>query len=100
MMQPSLNSQQCEQALVPAIVVPFICEAHCDAVCIKGPELLVQPIFQLALPFPRQEPDDFFPADNEFSAIAPAASYRVSQRNFLWISRVPSIFCHADFLLS
>lgn len=36
-----------------AVVVPFVGKAHGDAVVAKAPELLDQPVVQLALPFAR-----------------------------------------------
>ncbi len=40
---------------VAGIVVPFIGEAHGYAVVAKRPELLDQPIVELAIPFAREE---------------------------------------------
>ena len=44
------------------IVMPFVSEANRDAVLVKGPEFLDQPIIELARPFPFQERLDRLPA--------------------------------------
>src|SRR4029077_19832550 len=43
---------------VAAVVVPFIGEAHSDAVLSKGPDLLDQSVVEFALPLARQEGSD------------------------------------------
>ena len=40
------------------VVVPLVGEAHGDAVVGEGPELLDQPVVELALPLAGQEGDD------------------------------------------
>src|SRR5882672_681346 len=58
---------------VSRIVVPFICKAHGYPVVAKRPDLLDQPIFQLANPLAYQECLDGLAATNELGAIAPDA---------------------------
>ena len=43
---------------VAAVVVPLVGEAHRDAVVGEGPELLDQPVVELARPLALQERDD------------------------------------------
>src|SRR5712671_5827343 len=62
---------------VAAVVVPFIGEAHRDAVVAEGPDLLDQAIVELALPFARQEGLDLGAALQELGAIPPAAVGRI-----------------------
>ncbi len=82
---------------IAGIVMPFIGEAHCDAVCVKRPKLLDEPVVQFALPFPGQEFDNLLSTRGELSAIAPFTVYRISKCDLLRISRVPSIFGLPDF---
>ena len=83
---------------VAAVVVPFVGEAHRDAVVAKRPDLLDQPVVELALPLARQEGDDGVAALEEFRAVAPAAVERVGERDALGIARVPGVFGHACLL--
>src|SRR5712672_691387 len=83
---------------VAAIVVPFAGEAHGDAVLPKCPELLDQPVVELATPLARQERLDFIAALQKLDAIAPATIRRVSQRHSRAIARVPRVFRDAYLL--
>src|SRR5258705_13642745 len=83
---------------VAAIVAPFVGEAHGDTVLPKCPELLDQPVVELATPLARQERLDFITALQKFDAIAPATIRRVSQRHPRAIARVPRVFRHAYLL--
>src|SRR6201991_2497952 len=58
---------------LPGIVVPFILEAHRDAVLIERPEILDQAIVMLLRPFAGEECDDRLAAFKEFGAVTPAA---------------------------
>src|SRR5207244_12858031 len=62
---------------VAAIVAPFICKAHGYPVVAKRPDLLDQPIFQLANPFAYEERLDGLAATNELGAVAPDAIQRI-----------------------
>src|SRR5262249_48144554 len=54
-----------------ARVVPFVLEAHRDAVVVKGPEVLDQAVVELLLPFAREKGDNRLAALKYFRAIAP-----------------------------
>src|SRR5688500_11958387 len=56
---------------VVCIVPPFIRKAHGDAVVRESPQLLDEPILQLAAPLARQELDDLIPAYRKFRAVTP-----------------------------
>src|SRR5215216_562613 len=58
---------------LPGIVVPFVLEAHGDAVPIERPEVLDQPIVVLPSPFAGEEFDDRRAAFKEFGTVTPAA---------------------------
>src|SRR3954463_15274361 len=54
-----------------AVIVPFIGEAHRDAVVVEGPYLLDQPVVEFAIPFARQERLDGFAPLQELRAVTP-----------------------------
>src|SRR5437588_4105865 len=58
---------------IAAVVVPFIGEAHRDAIVAKRPDFLDQAIIELPAPFPREERFDGLASLQELGAIAPAA---------------------------
>src|SRR5260370_41793569 len=58
---------------VAAVVVPFIGEAHADAVLPKGPDLLDQSVVELPLPFAGVKVSDRGPALHEFASVSPPA---------------------------
>src|SRR5215470_641384 len=58
--------------VLAAVVVPLVSEAHRDPVAGKRPQLLDQPVIELAGPLAGQERDDFAPALQELGAVAPA----------------------------
>src|SRR5438105_12429886 len=64
---------------VAAVVVPFIGEAHADAVLPKSPDLLDQSVVEPALPFAGEEGSDRVAALQEFGAVAPAAVARIGE---------------------
>src|SRR5215475_10588533 len=83
---------------VAGIVVPFIGEAHGDAIVGKSPQLLDQSIVELARPFAAQERLDLGAPHREFGAIAPAAVLGIAERDALGVARVPGILGHAHLL--
>src|SRR5712691_401983 len=85
---------------VAGIVVPFICKAHGYPVVAKCPDLLDQPILQLANPLARQESLDGLAATNELGTVAPDAIQRIGKRYVGRIARVPSILSEARLLRS
>src|SRR3954453_18175305 len=54
-----------------AVIVPFIGEAHRDAVVVEGPYFLDQPVIEFAVPFARQERLDGFAPLQELRAVTP-----------------------------
>src|SRR5580692_750270 len=76
---------------VAGIVVPFIGKAHGYTVVAKCPDLLDQPILQLANPLACEECLDGRAATNELGAVAPDAIHRIGERYFGRIARVPGI---------
>ena len=69
-----------------------------NAILAKGPDLLDQPIIELARPLACQESFYFGASLDELGTVPPVGVYRVSQRYLLGIARVPAIFRHADLL--
>src|SRR5581483_2731130 len=76
-------------------VVPFILEAHRDAVAVEGPEVLDQAIVQFPLPFAGEEGDNGGASLEKFRAVAPAAVLGVGERDTLGVAGIPGIFGHA-----
>src|SRR5882757_1653916 len=83
---------------VSRIVVPLICKAHGYPVVAKRPDLLDQPIFQLANPLASEECLDGLAPTNELGAIAPNAINQIGKRYFGRIARVPGILGEARLL--
>src|SRR4029453_19208646 len=83
---------------LPGFVVPFILEAHGDAVLIERPEVLDQAIVMLLRPFAGKEFDDRIASFKEFGAVTPAAVLGIGQRNPHRIARIPGVFRHARLL--
>src|SRR6266404_842509 len=57
---------------IPGVVVPFVSEAHRDAISSESPELFDQPIVQLLGPFAFQKLNDFLSSIRKLSPISPA----------------------------
>ena len=87
-------------AAVPivAVIVPFVGEAHGDAVFAERPELLDQAIVELAVPLALQEGLDLLAPVEKLGAVAPAAVHRVGQHHARGIARVPGVLGHAHLL--
>src|SRR6478752_4717300 len=79
-------------------IVPFVLEAHSDAVFIKRPEVLDQAVVVLLLPFAGEERDDGFAPLKNLGAIAPAAVLGIGQRDAHRVARIPGILGHARLL--
>src|SRR4029077_10815801 len=78
--------------------MPFVSEAHCDAISIVGPKFLYQPVVELFRPLAFQKLNDLLPPIGKFAAISPARVDCISQGHLLWITRIPAIFCQANLL--
>src|SRR5450432_821587 len=66
---------------IAAVIVPLIGKTDGDSILAKRPQLLDQPIVELANPFARQERLDRAAALQKFGAIAPAAVRAVGKRD-------------------
>src|ERR1700722_1833052 len=80
------------------IVAPFVGEANGDAVLMKGPEFLDQPIVELAIPFASQKRLDRGPALKELGAVSPPAVFRIGERDARRVAGIPGILRHARLL--
>src|SRR4029079_795981 len=85
---------------LPGIVVPFVLEAHGDAVLIEPPEILDQAIVVLLLPFAGEKFDDGITSLEELGTVTPAAVLGIGKRDLDRIARIPGVFRHARFLRS
>src|SRR5689334_22425759 len=84
---------------IPRIVMPLVCESHCDAVAAKCPEFLDQPIIEFLGPFAFQKRDNFLPSIHELCAISPSRIQRICQSNFFGLATVPPVFGKSHFQL-
>ena len=64
------------------VVVPFVSEAHRDAVSGERPQFLDEPVVQLPGPLARQESNDFTSSADELRAVPPSGIDRVCQSDF------------------
>src|SRR5579864_8166743 len=80
------------------IVAPFIGEANRDAVLMKGPEFLDEPIVELAVPFAGQKRLDRRAPLKELSPVSPPAVFGIGERDARRIARVPAVLGPARLL--
>src|ERR1700722_9152512 len=80
------------------IVAPFIGETNGDAVLMKGPEFLDQPIVELTVPFAGQKRLDRRAALKELSPVSPPAVFRIGEREARRDAGIPGILRHARLL--
>src|SRR6516162_5495120 len=86
-------------AMPPAArVVPFVLEAHRDAIAVERPEILDQAIVELGRPFALEEGYDRGPTLEKFRSVAPAAVLGIGERDAFGVARIPGIFRHASLL--
>src|SRR5436190_14404186 len=78
--------------------MPLICKPDCDAVPVKCPQFLNEPIIQFLVPFTGKELDNGVAPCEKLGTIAPNSVGRVGQRNPLRLARVPGVLCHTAFL--
>src|SRR5258705_2735198 len=79
-----------------AVVAPLVGEPDRDPVLVKRPQLLDEPVLQLAGPLPGEELDDRVPAGEELGAVAPDAVHRVAGRDLRGIAAVPRVLGEPD----
>jgi hypothetical protein len=78
--------------------MPFVGEAHGDAVIDERPQLLDQPVFELPGPLALKKRDDPGASVDELVAVAPAAVGRIRLRDRFRIAPVPRILRPANLL--
>src|SRR3569833_1047358 len=79
-------------------VVPFVLEAHGDAVAVERPQILDQPVVELLLPLAREEADDRRAALDEFRTVSPATVLGIGERHPRRIAAIPGVFGISDYL--
>src|SRR5580692_3342055 len=80
------------------IVAPFVGEANGDAVLMKSPKLLDQPIVELAVPFARHKRLDRRAPLKELGAVSPPAVFGIGERDAYGVAGVPGVLRHARLL--
>src|SRR5882757_8393894 len=86
---PVLVAVRAEPA--PGIVAPLVGEANGDAVLMKGPEFLDQPIVELAIPFAGEKRLDRRPPLKELSPVSPPAVFGIGERDSRRVTRVAAV---------
>src|ERR687887_1331699 len=76
---------------LPAGVVALVLEPHGDAVVVEAPELLAQPVVELARPLAAQEVADRVAALEELVAVAPVGVLGVCPGHAVGVARVPGV---------
>src|SRR5690348_12079094 len=85
---------------VAGVVVPFVGEAHGDAVVVPRPELLDEPVVELLRPLAGEERHDRLAALDELRPVAPDAVHRIRAGDSLRLAGIPGVFGRADLLRS
>jgi hypothetical protein len=83
---------------VAAVIVPFVGEAHGNAVVGERPKLFDEAVFEFAYPLSLQERNDRLATHKKLASIAPATVLCVAKRDLFRIARVPTVLCDADLL--
>src|SRR5262245_2661953 len=84
---------------LPGRVVALVLEAHGDPIAVERPQVLAQPVVELALlPLALEEGDDLVAPVEELVAVAPLRVGRVGLRDALGIERVPGVLGGLDLL--
>src|SRR6202521_639244 len=78
--------------------MPFVGEAHGNAVPGVSPKFFDQPVVQLFRPFARKKLNDFLSSTEKLGAVPPARVDRVSESRLFRSARIPAIFCQANLL--
>src|SRR5512137_232776 len=81
---------------VPGIVMPLIGKAHGDAIAVKGPQFLDEPVIQLPAPLADQALPDGLATRQEFRPVTPRAVWRVSKRHAVGVAGIPGVLGHAN----
>src|SRR5215218_4553058 len=79
-------------------IVRLVLEPDSDAVLGEAPEVLFQPVVELASPLAPEEGDDLLAALEELVAVAPLRILRISQRHLLGVAGVPGVLGRFDLL--
>src|ERR1700730_14864782 len=80
------------------VIMPFVSEAHGNVVAGAGPQLLEEPIIQLARPFALQECTHLLATYRELGPIPPLGVFRVDLHHPIRVAAVPGIFRHVHLL--
>src|SRR5690242_8261179 len=78
--------------------MPLIREADRDAIAGDRPDLLDQPIVELAGPLALEEGDDLGASVDELRAVSPAAVLGVGVGDPLGLAGIPGVLCRSHFL--
>src|SRR5262249_3628991 len=83
---------------VARVVVPFVGEAHGNAVTGAGPELLDEPIVELLRPLALQEGPHLLAAPGKLAAVAPLRVLGIDLHDAVRVAGIPGVLCATDLL--
>src|ERR1700688_2552323 len=78
--------------------MPLVCKTHGNAIFVKCPQLLDEPIVQFLRPFSGEKGDNLRSSVHKLGPISPSRVERVGERDFLSITGIPSVFSQANLL--
>lgn len=80
------------------VIVIFILKMHGDAIVPECPQIFLQTVVQLAIPFTPEKFLDLRAAVDELGAVAPFGVLGVGERDALGVVGIPSVLGGLDFL--
>src|SRR6266550_6243238 len=78
--------------------MPLVCKTHGNAIVIKCPQLLNQPIASFLSPLSSKKGDNLSSSVHKLRSISPSRVECVGERYFLRITGIPTVFSQANLL--
>src|SRR5262249_50987618 len=82
---------------LPARVMRFVGKPHGNAVAVKAPQFLDEPVVEFLFPFSLQERNHFISAMNELRSVSPVGIRSIAACNSFRIARIPIVFYEPNF---
>src|SRR6266850_4386217 len=83
---------------VSRVVMPLVCKTDGNAIVIKCPQLLNEPIVQFLGPLASKKSNNLRSSVNKLGSISPSRVDCVGERYFLGITGIPTVFSQANLL--
>src|SRR2546427_11120810 len=78
--------------------MPFVCKTDGNAIVIKCPQLLNEPIVQFLRPLASKKGDNLCSSVHKLRPISPSRVGCISERYFLRITRIPTVLSQVNLL--